>query len=397
MTRHVHAVLLFGLVLIVLAFASERGEAHKPITSKYTYNDDVFPILRDRCGRCHVPDGIAPMSLLTYKDAYPWAESIRGELIAGRMPPWNAHEGIGAFRSRPEIAAREIDTVLTWATGGTPVGNPLHVPPDVTLRREWPMGVPGLVLPLPAEFTMPADQSEETREFTLPTDTTEARLVRAVDLLPGTPAIVRHATVAIKSAPEHVLAVWLPGEDPVAAPNGTAFWLPAGADLLVRIHYKKSYKYDGQAVTDRSTVGLYFAPGPATEIRSWIVASPPVTGASGDRVSFNRPIDEDLQALAVYADPALANVDVQIDAVAPDGVRTPVIRFAVRPDWSRRYWFERPLLLHRGSRIEIVALVNGADVLLLPSAAPTPTQPVTGSPVRITFDVVPAQTGRTVP
>ncbi len=392
MREHLHAVLPFGLVLIALAFASERGEAHKPITSKYTYNDDVFPIVRDRCGRCHVADGIAPMSLVTYKDAYPWAESIRGELVAGHMPPWNAEDNIGAFRNRPAIAAREIDTVLTWATGGTPAGNPLHAPPEVILKREWPMGMPELVLPLPAEFEMPAGTSEETREFTVPTHTTEARRVRAVDLLPGTPAIVRHATVAIRSAPENVLAVWLPGEDPVATTNGTAFWLPAGAELLVRIHYKKSYKYEGRAMTDRSAVGLYFAPAAATQVRSWIVASPPVTEASGDRVSFNRVIDEDVEALAVYPDPALANVALQIDAVAPDGVRTPVIRVAVRPGWTRRYWFERPLALHRGSRIEVVALVNGADVLLLPSAAPTPRQPATGSPVRVTFDVVPAQT-----
>ena len=391
MKNHPRAVLLLGLVLVALAFASERGEAHKPITSKYTYNDDVFPIFRDRCGRCHVRDGIAPMSLLTYNEAYPWAESIRGELMAGHMPPWNAEDGIGAFRSRPSIVAREIDTLLTWATGGTPVGNPLHAPPDATLMREWPMGPPGLVLPLPGEFVMPADRSEETRELTLPTYTTEARWVRAVDLLPGTPAIVRNATVAIKSAPENVLAVWLPGEDPAATTSGTAFRLPAGAELLVRIHYKKSYKYEGQSLTDRSTVGLYFAREPAVEVRSWIVASPPVTGESGDRVSFNRTIDEDVEAVALHADPALTNVRLQVDEVSPDGVRTPVIRFVVRPDWTRRYWFERPLVLRRGSRIEIVAVINGADELLLPSASPTPAQPATGSPVRVTFDVVPVQ------
>ena len=41
------AVLLGGLALNV-----GIGEAHRPITSKYTYNDDIFPIMRDHCGRC---------------------------------------------------------------------------------------------------------------------------------------------------------------------------------------------------------------------------------------------------------------------------------------------------------------------------------------------------------
>ncbi len=59
------------------ACRSQRGEAHKAITSKYTYNDDVFPIVRAKCGNCHVDGGVAPMSLMTYEEAFPWAESIR--------------------------------------------------------------------------------------------------------------------------------------------------------------------------------------------------------------------------------------------------------------------------------------------------------------------------------
>jgi hypothetical protein len=48
-----HALAVVALVAATLAFSVERGSAHKAITSPYTYNDDVFPILRDRCGRCH--------------------------------------------------------------------------------------------------------------------------------------------------------------------------------------------------------------------------------------------------------------------------------------------------------------------------------------------------------
>ena len=383
------ARILLGCLLAIVVIA--RGEAHKTtIISKYTYNDDVFPILRERCGRCHVAGGVAPMSLLTYKDAFPWAESIRGELIAGHMPPWNADDGVGRFRNRPAMAAREIDTVLTWATDGTPVGSPLHEPPPSAVSREWPMGAPGLVLPLPAAYEMPADTSDEVREFTLGTSFPESRLVRAVDLLPGTPAIVRNATVALKAQPETILAVWLPGEDPVPTAMGTAFALPAGAELLVRIHYKKSYTYEGQAMTDRSSVGLYFATGPATPLRTWVVGP---AGARSERVTFDRSVDEDLEALAIHADPSLTNARFEVDVVAADGKRTPVIRFAARPDWTRRYWFEPPLALARGSRVEVVAAINGADGLVLPTAVPTPPQS-DGSVMRLSLDVVPARAAR---
>ena len=104
---------VFGMVGVVswgAGLGVELAEAHKAITSKYTYNEDVFPVLRDRCGRCHVPDGVAPMSLVTYKDAYPWGESVRAEIIAGHMPPWHALEGGVRFKNAPAITAAEAET-----------------------------------------------------------------------------------------------------------------------------------------------------------------------------------------------------------------------------------------------------------------------------------------------
>jgi len=391
-----HAVLLAAAVAGAVGLSVERGETHKPITSKYTYNDDVFPVLRDRCGRCHVTDGVAPMSLMTYADAFPWGEAVRAEMIAGHMPPWHAQEGAVGFRNGPTITAAEIDKILVWVSGGNPQGNPQNVPPPVALYRDWPMGKPDLVLPL-SEAALAADTSEVTQEFTIATRTTESKWIRSVDLLPGTPSIVRNATISVKATspdptgvpPEQVLAVWVPGEAPVDA-KGAAFRLPAGAELAVRLHYKKSFSYEGTAMTDRSAVGLYFGQDPAVEIRRFAIASAPVT-ASGDPVSFSRTVDEDLQALAFRPDPSLTNASLRVDAVSAAGVRTPVIRLAARPDWTRRYWFDQPLTWARGTRIEVVAEINGADALLPPSGSPLPPQAVDGTPVRVTFDVIPAR------
>ena len=54
------AALVAGLGLAL--FAAAGLDAHKGITSRYTYNDDVYPILRDKCGRCHTDGGPAPRS-----------------------------------------------------------------------------------------------------------------------------------------------------------------------------------------------------------------------------------------------------------------------------------------------------------------------------------------------
>src|SRR5881396_2492875 len=99
----VHAVLIAAVIIGGLMFGVERGEAHNPFRSKYSYNDDIFPIVRDRCGRCHVPDGVAPMSLVTYRDAFAWGESLRSEIMANHMPPWHAQEGSIRFKNAPAI------------------------------------------------------------------------------------------------------------------------------------------------------------------------------------------------------------------------------------------------------------------------------------------------------
>jgi hypothetical protein len=138
---------------------------------------------------------------------------------------------------------------------------------------------------------------------------------------------------------------------------------------------------------DRSAVGLYFAPEPTNEIKSLKVESGPVETA-GNPVSFGTTVDQDLRALALRANPTLSNVALHVDAVTPAGVRTPLIRLSVRPNWARRYWFDQPVTLRKGARIEVTAVINGADTLLPPAGTPLPPQKLDGAPVRVLFDVI---------
>jgi hypothetical protein len=407
------ALAVLAALVAAIAIASQRGEAHKAVTSKYTFNDDVFPIFRDRCARCHVDQGAAPMSLTTYEKAFPWAESIRAELIAGHMPPWNAEEGFGELKHPRTLTAKELDVVLTWATGGNPQGNLDQKLPAVALKNDWGLGAPDLALPLPSGFTVPADTMDVTHDVTVPTGLKEARWVRAVDLLPGTPSVVRSAVIYLKSAPaqgsspvaqgfspaersspDRVLALWLPGHDPEPLESHVAFRLPAGAELGVRIHYKKTWQFEGQPMADRSTIGIYFAAGrEAQELLTLGIASPPPSGAGTQTLSFTRTVDEDVQALAVRSEDLPPNITVQMTAILPDGSHAPMIRLNTRPDWSRRYWFEKPIALPRGSRIEVVANLENPDILseAFGALAPTPKPAVDPSPLKLALSVIPAK------
>ncbi len=387
-----------AVTVATVALAVRGGEAHKPITSKYTFNDDVFPILRDKCGKCHVEGGVAPMSLMTYDDAFPWAESIRVELIASHMPPGNALPGFGTLKHASLLTAAELDTVLTWATGGNPRGALERQPPKVSLNHAWALGPPDLVLPLP-DVAIPADKMELTQVFTVATDTTEAHWLRAADLLPGTPSVVRSAVITIKDgtdaafSAERVLRHWLPGQDVESVDrDGAAFKLPSHAVLTVQVHYKKTWQAEGQSPQDKSSVGLYFSPSP----READLLTVPIDGGSSaipadHKLTFTRTLERDVRALAVTPEVVPPNITLTASAIFPDGRRTPLLRIHTRADWTRRYWFEQPLVLPAGTKVEVVADFDDPDQLASEAFggfAPPKESLTTGRPaIRVSLDI----------
>jgi hypothetical protein len=393
-------LLVFGVaVLGAVALFAVRGEAHKPITSKYTYNDDVFPIFKARCSRCHVQGGVAPMSLMTYEEAFPWAESIRAELVAAHMPPATVDGSFGTVAHSQGLSPKDVDVILTWASGGNPRGSLDQKLPPVVLNNDWTLGKPDLALPLPSEYTLAADKMEDVYEVVLPTGTSEARWVRGVDLLPGNPAIVRSAVVSVKGAEDRILARWLPGQDPQEADAGTAFRLPAGAELSVRIHYKKTWSYEGKVMKDRSTIGIYFAPdGAERELMPVRVTSPDIASTKGQTFTFEKVLDHDVQAFAVSPEQVPDNVTLTVEAVRPDGSRTPLIRFDARPDWKRRYWFAEGLSLPRGTKIEVKGTVGDPDLVAAAFGGPVSAdKAAAASRIALALDVVPASEKASVP
>ena len=336
--------------LTFAACAAVAIDAHKPVTSKYTYTEDVYPIVKEHCGGCHVTGGIAPMSLMTYDEARPWAESIRLELTSGHMPPWYGDPSVAPLRDERSLSPRDLDVILTWASGGTPQGTVAKTA-GATPRRTWAKGRPDLAIQLPMPVQLPAEKSDDTREFVLREANDRDRTIAFADLLPGNPAIVHDATVFTRpqggGPPAAVISTWLPGETPQAPAAGFGFPWRAGEQLVVRIHYKKNWKLENKPASDRSTVGVYFAKGTPGAIRA--VALQP-----GQTTS----IDDAMQALAVRASDAPSDVRVRVDAIRPDGSRTPVAAFLARAGWDQRYWLARPLELPKGSRLEVSTVVT---------------------------------------
>jgi hypothetical protein len=375
---------LFMLAAMLLA-AITTVDAHKAITSKYTYNDDVFPILRDKCGSCHTDGGPAPMSLLTYNEnggAMAWAESIREMLISEAMPPWYADPTGPAVKNTHTLTPRELDIIITWAVGGTPRGDVNKTLPTVPARSQWTLGEPDLALQMPKEHTLVPGVVEDSIDITVQTNLTEAKWVKAADLLPGNPAMVRRASITIDNGP--VLAVWEPAEEAVAAPSGSAFKVPANAVLRLKIQYKKPWQDEQEAKSDRSTIGLYFTDEPLSgkDIQAVNVDGPKGEGDALEPRTFSTTMTTAGRVLALRPSLDQPYGSVEVTAVAASGRRVPLLKLrAPRPEWPRRYWLAEPVELPAGTKIEVKATPGDPDTGPLLKAL--------NFPLQMALDVVP--------
>jgi hypothetical protein len=120
---------IFAIVVIfVLGSAGLLLRAHPLYTTKITWSREVSRIVYNKCASCHREGGSA-VSLMTYQEARPWAEAIKQQVLARRMPPWNAVKGFGEFKDDHGLAQEDIQIVAEWVEGGAPQGNPLYLPP----------------------------------------------------------------------------------------------------------------------------------------------------------------------------------------------------------------------------------------------------------------------------
>jgi hypothetical protein len=106
------------------------------------------------------------MSLITYKDARPWARSIQQNVVSRTMPPWHIDRNIGVtrFKNDPSLSAAEIATISKWVEEGAPEGNPADMPVarQFTDLDKWHLGsAPDIVVSMPKPYMLKARGGDE--------------------------------------------------------------------------------------------------------------------------------------------------------------------------------------------------------------------------------------------
>lgn len=315
-------------------FATTTSRADGPVANnkkEVTFNE-VATILYKNCDECHKPNDIAPMSLITYKDARPWARSIKEKVATKQMPPWSAESTPGEFTNDRRLSQADIDTITAWVDQGAKEGDPKQLPPAPSFTQDgWLLGKPDVVLSMDKAYNVPANGPDEYVYFTIPTNFTEDKWVTAAEIKPGNKKVVHHI-IAFLVSPEqykafaaaggrprrgsdgnsifyqdgtlsrvkmdapvvddvcanpqrqmrgglgeggsnqgNLLAGYAPGKDVDAYPAGYAKKVPAGSYIVFQVHYSNFRGALNKPETDLSSIGLTFSKTPPSEMKKMIV------------------------------------------------------------------------------------------------------------------------------
>src|SRR5262249_21816728 len=190
-----------ALIAIIVWFfiaTPRHGSASGDSKGPVTFNKDIAPIFYSNCVACHRPGDIAPMSLLSYKDARPWARSIREMVATRQMPPWHADPHYGSFSNDKRLSQREIDTVVAWVDQGAREGDPQDLPPVPGFVEGWAIGARAVVLARTYPYRILAGGAHKYVYSTMPTTFKEDKGFGAADIHPANKAVVHHVRAFIQ-------------------------------------------------------------------------------------------------------------------------------------------------------------------------------------------------------
>jgi hypothetical protein len=252
-----------------------------------TWHADIAPLVTAKCLGCHVPGGIAPLSLATYADSKPWASLMAAQVASGAMPPFLARTSADCqprfgFKDDLRLSAREIALFDAWRLAGAPEGDP-KTAAALPAAAELELSDAEVSVTIPSPVTIEGN-ADRFVCFSLAPDLSplaatgpeaallgDRVLIDAVQIKAGNAAIVHHVLLYTDEAGESIalagdkgyydcfggpklgstglVMAWAPGGVPVRAPEKVTMAVPSKGRLVMQVHYHPT----GSVQTDSST------------------------------------------------------------------------------------------------------------------------------------------------
>jgi len=355
--------LIAGAVFVLLCGTSQLVSAAETTP---TFTRDVAPILYKNCVECHRPTMFAPMSLVTYQDARPYAKVMKQRVVARQMPPWNADPAIGHFKNDPRLTDQEVDTIARWADGGAPKGDDSDMPKMPSFAEGWTIGKPDAVFAMAEPFHIPANGAVEYQYIRIPVNLPEDHWIQAIEIKPGARAQVHHVIAYTQPSGEPVsdggvlgptnIGGVTPNKPGMVFPEGVARLLRGKHDIVLQIHYTTN----GKEALDRTEVGLIFAKqAPVKAAAGGLVINPRFVIPANDgnfEVRGQNLLMADTVLTAMTPHMHVRGKDMTYIAHYPDG-REETLLSVPKYDfnWQITYELAEPKVLPKGTRLEVIA------------------------------------------
>ena len=324
---------------------------------------------------CHRPNHLAPMSLITYADARPWARAVKTKVLAREMPPWGADSSVRAYKNDASLTQTEIDTIAAWVDGGAPEGNAVDLPEVPQFAEGWSIGEPDLIFTMLEPFEVPADGTVPYSYVTVPTNLQEDIWISAHEFRPGDRRVIHHvipsvleddgkpATGEVKLRRDRTrtrargasVGGYVPNRLGTVYADGVATRLPAGADIEAQMHYTTI----GEPVSDRSSWGVVLTREPDSTLRrarggqvaNLTFAIEP--GNADFAVTASRTIEEETYLANMMPHMHVRGKSAKYTVKYPDGrevvaLWVPNYNF----NWQLRYQLEEPIFMPKGAVLE---------------------------------------------
>jgi hypothetical protein len=341
-----------GVVLLVCVAAlwtawPRPAYPHNPTTTTVLFNREIATLLQRKCVQCHA-DGKMAMPLVTFDQTRPWAEAIKEEALARRMPPWPAERGYGTFSNDIGLTPREFEFLISWIDGGVPEGT-TPPPAFVDHGAHWMLGTPDLVVSPAHASSIEARSTPAFRRVVIDTGLTRDTLVRGFDFKPD-PRVSRAAFLSIAGT-DRYLGGWTPWQSATELPSGVAFKIPARAQIAVDVLYAGA----PQPLTDAPKLGLYVASAAASgTVSTSTLRAPATAGASGRLVGeLKFPDARSLVSLRPELQKGGRSLEVRL--LRPDGSSDVLLWVKdYKQDWQTPYVFAKPVAMPAGSVVQAI-------------------------------------------
>ena len=166
------------------------------LPKKVTFIEDVAPLMQEKCGSCHRPDDIAPMSFQTYEEIRPWAKSIRRVVSDGTMPPWHADPAYGEFSNDRSLSDYEKALITKWVKQGARLGDATALASLPKIEPGWRLGEPDFEVTF-SEVELAAGGPDVFEDLSVAYTLAEDRWIEKVEILPGDRRVVHHVIIYV--------------------------------------------------------------------------------------------------------------------------------------------------------------------------------------------------------